>query len=157
MAYFDRFVAFTTMIDDIGKSIQKIKTDRMERFGLQSTDALCLAVLSRRPEGLSLTALAAACRLDKAAVSRAMHRLFESGNVAYRESATKNTYRAPLVLTDKGKAVVDAMRELAADAVTHASADVSPESLEILYTSLEQIRKSLARYASELEQGAQDK
>lgn len=154
MAYFDRFVAFTTMIDDIGKSIQKIKTDRMERFGLQSTDALCLAVLSRREEGLSLTALATACCLDKAAVSRAVHRLCESGAVTYREGAGKNTYRAPLVLTEQGKRIVQEMHEYAADAVQHASANVSPELLTAVYEGLEQIRKDLSLYAREIDKDA---
>ena len=148
MAYFDRFVTFTTLNDDICKLMQKIKADRMERFGLQSTDALCLAVLSRESDGLSLTALATVCRLDKAAVSRAVHRLCERGAVAYRDAA-KSNYRAPLILTQAGEQIVQEMQEYVEHAVRRASDEVAPERLTVMYEVLEQIRQNLADYTRE--------
>lgn len=61
MAHFERFVAFTLLHEEIGKSIQRIKTEYMQQFGLRSGDALFLAILARHPEGLSAAALAREC------------------------------------------------------------------------------------------------
>lgn len=153
--YFDRFVAFATAIEKAHKTVQKIKTERMRMFGLRSSDAMCLVILSRHPEGLTLTALAKECRVDKAAVSRALRTLLEAEAVRYLTvSDSKTTYRAPIVLTEKGKSIAVQMNALAGDAIEHSSGEISSEQLTAFYDALNTIAENLERYAARLEQDA---
>ena len=65
---FDRYVVFSTYIEKLYKDIQKVKTERMNRFGLRSTDVSVLIMASRHPDGLTVTELATECGVDKATV-----------------------------------------------------------------------------------------
>lgn len=151
--YFDRFVAFATAIEKAHKTVQKIKTERMRLFGLRSSDAMCLVILSRHPEGLTMTALAKECRVDKAAVSRALRTLLETEAVRYlTASEAKTTYRAPIVLTEKGQAIAVQMNALAGDAIEHTSGEIPSEQLAAFYGALNTITENLERYAAFLEQ-----
>ena len=144
MAHFERFVAFTLLHEEIGKSIQRIKTEYMQKFGLRSGDALFLAILFHHPEGLTAAALARACGVDKAVISRALPVLLSSGAVAYADdTAEKHNYRARVSLTERGRAIVEAMRAYSVSAVKAASADVAPEDIALFYRVLRTINQNL--------------
>ena len=91
MADLERFVAFSMLTEESGKSMQRIKSAYMQALGLHSGDALILAVLGKHGEGLSSAALARACHLDRAAVSRALPHLLEGGGDHLRPKGEQGT------------------------------------------------------------------
>ena len=141
---FDRYVAFSTYIEKLYKDIQKVKTDRMNRFGLRGTDVSVLIMASRHPEGLTVTELACECGVDKAVVSRAMRTLLLQGYMTYASNLLHN-YRKKIKLTEKGLATVDAISHLAEQAVSEVSRDISQSDLDNFYRTLEQITQNLNR------------
>ena len=158
MAYLERFVAFSILTEESGKSLQRIKAEYMKALGLHSTDALFLAVLHRHPEGLTAADLARACKVDRAVVSRSLPTLLSQGAVAYKEAPTEGrTYRSPLVLTEKGCDTVAKMRTFTVDTVRHTSADITNEELAVFYRTFRKIERRLAAHAEELEEKAQER
>ena len=159
MSYFKRFVTFSTTVEELSKSIQKIKTVHMQSFGLQSSSALCLVVLSHHEAGLSVSTLAKECKLDKAAVSRTLHELYRCGAVCYPEAAPdgKRNYRLPWKLTPKGKRIVLKMRTLAERSVKRVTEDISPEELAAFYHTLGILRRNLTAYVKELDMAVKRK
>ena len=139
---FDRYVTFSTHIEKLYKDIQKVKTDRMNRFGLRSTDVSVIIMASRHPDGLTVTELASECGVDKAVVSRAMHSLLLQGYMTYTNNILRN-YRKKIKLTEKGMATVDTISHLAEQAVSEVSRDISQSDLDIFYRTLEKITKNL--------------
>lgn len=148
MAHFERFVAFTLLHEEIGKSIQRIKTEYMQQFGLRSGDALFLAILARHPEGLSAAALARECGVDKAVISRALPVLLSSGAVTLGDGAAeKHAYRARLCLSECGREIVEKMRTYSVSAVKTASTGISTEDLAVFYRVLRTINQNLTEHA----------
>ena len=158
MVHFERFVAFTLLHEEIGKSLQKIKSEYMCRFGLRSTDALILAILFAHPDGLSAAALAKECGVDRSVISRALPALLSSGAVAYTEAGNRRrSYRAPLLLTETGTRIITEMNEASVRIVGAASAGVSPEELTVFYRVMRTINKNLADHAEEPEADTSEK
>ena len=141
---FDRYVAFSTYIEKLYKDIQKVKAERMNRFGLRSTDVSVLIMASRHPDGLTVTELAGECGVDKAVVSRAMHSLLLQGYMTYANNILRN-YRKKIRLTEKGMAVVDAISHLAEQAVSEVSQDIPQADLDTFYRTLEKITQNINR------------
>ena len=99
----ERFETFTVLINRISRNIRKIKNHEMAEYHLRSAHVSCLYYLYSSP-GLTATELSGRCEEDKATVSRALVYLKENGYLADDEQQL-NRYRAPLVLTEKGKEV----------------------------------------------------
>lgn len=147
MAHFERFVAFSLLHEEIGKSIQRIKTEYMQRFGLRSGDALFLAMLDRYPDGMTAAALARACGVDKAVISRALPTLLSSGAVVYADAAAKSHgYRARLCLSERGREIVKEMRASSVSAVKTASDGIAGEEIAVFYRVLRAINQNLSEY-----------
>ena len=157
MAELERFVAFSMLTEESSKSMQRIKSAYMQTLGLHSGDALFLAVLEEQGGGLSSAALARACRLDRAAVSRALPRLLEAGVIACAENAKGNKYGSLLVLTPTGKCVLKKMQDFTADTVRHTSTDIPDEELKIFYRVFTLIESRLSNHARALEKRADAK
>lgn len=141
---FDRYVAFSTYIEKLYKDIQKVKTDRMNRFGLRSTDVSVLIMASRHPDGLTVTELANECGVDKAVVSRAMHTLLMQGYMTSANNILRN-YRKKIKLTEKGMATVATISQLAEQAVSEVSRDIPQSDLDNFYKTLKKITQNLNR------------
>ena len=141
---FDRYVAFSTKIEKIYKDIQKVKTERMTRFGLKSTDVSVLIMAARHPDGLTVTELASECGVDKAVVSRATRILLLQGYMTAANNAICN-YRKKIMLTEKGQNTVLAISQLAEQAVSEVSQDISQGELDAFYRTLEKITNNLSR------------
>ena len=70
--------------------------------------------------------------------------LLSSGAVAYADdTAEKHHYRARVSLTERGRAIVEAMRAYSVSAVKAASADVAPEDIALFYRVLRTINQNL--------------
>ena len=157
MVHFERFVVFTLLHEEIGKSLQRIKSEYMCRFGLRSTDALILAILYAHPDGLTAAALAKECGVDRAVISRALPALIASSVVCYAQVSRGRGYRTPILLTDKGKRIITEMKEASVRIVGEASAGVSDEELTTFYSVLHTINKNLAEQIEEPEADSQEK
>ena len=137
----ERFEIFTVLMMRINRSIRRLKTDEMKKWGLKSHHVSCLYYLYKS-NGLTATELGELCIEDKASLSRAIDTLEEDGYLVCNSSTIKR-YRSPLELTEKGKAVGKSLADRI-DAVLKATADgVSDEDRKIMYSSLEKISASL--------------
>jgi DNA-binding MarR family transcriptional regulator len=150
MVDLDRYILFTGYIEEIYKSVQKIKAERMSAFGLRSTDTTVIAMLSQHPEGLTATELAAKCKVDKAVVSRSVKMLFEAGAVKYASDGKKN-YRSRLMLDERGMEIALAMSSMARDAVAAANEGIAPEELQSFYKVLSTFNRNLKEHAKGIE------
>jgi len=140
-----RFEEFVATIGAIGKDIQRIKSNEMQRFGLRGTDVMCLYYLEREPEGLPAATLARLAEVDRAAVSRTVSWLEDGGFVETRQVVGSSRYRAPIVLTDKGTRVTAEVDQTIDEVMAVASAGVSAADREAMYRALRTIRTNLER------------
>lgn len=155
---FKRFVAFTLLHEEIGKSIQKIKTEYMGRFGLRSGDALTLVTLAQHPEGLTAAELARKCGVDKAVISRALPTLISSGAVVHSDTGTgKHSYRARILLSQRGEEIVAQMREYAVASFQISSGDFSVEELTTFYRVMRTLNRNLTAYVLSLDEKSHEK
>lgn len=158
MAHLERFVAFSMLCEESCKSLQRIKAAYMNKLGLQSGAALLLAVLCRHKDGLSAAALARACKLDRAAVSRAIPPLLEKGVIAYREEhPEKRNYRSPLVITEVGARTVEQIHRYTVDAVRRISGDIEGEELAAFYRVFRTLERRLSEHEEELERASEER
>lgn len=101
----ERFKTFTLLIAKINRSIRKIKNEEMAEFGLKSPHVSCLYYLYKE-ESLTAKELSDICDEDKAAVSRSILALEKLGYLSC-ESESKKRYKAPITLTEEGRAVAE--------------------------------------------------
>lgn len=125
----------------INRSIRKLKTDEMKKWGLKTHHVSCLYYLYKS-NGLTATELGDLCIEDKASLSRAIDTLEDEGYLVCNSSTIKR-YRSPLELTEKGREVGKSISDRI-DSVLMATSDgVSDEDRTIMYSALEKISASL--------------
>lgn len=137
-----RYGRFAAAISRIGYCIQKIETEVMVKHGLPGSCAQYLAALGNSEGSLTMSKLSAVCMKDKAAVSRAVAQLEEKGFVC-RNCAGANIYRAPIMLTDKGRELSEYVAKRASVAVEVAGLDDNER--EKFYSALNTIAANLTR------------
>ncbi len=142
----ERFDIFTTTITQIYKSLQRIKNREMTEVNLKGTHVMCIFKLNRNPEGMTLTALSAACEEDKAAMSRTVAELTRLG---YVKTATINRYRAPVMLTDKGMEIAAKVDEMVIEAVNAGGNGLTEDERRTFYKALTLISDNLKNYLKE--------
>lgn len=137
-----RFELFMITINQIYRSIQKLKNREMEKMGLKGTDIMCLLNLSRHEDGLTSAELCTLCVEDKAAISRAVSALMKNGMVVFLEPEN-HRYRAKLVLTEKGREVSERLLAYIGTAVTKSGDGLTEEEREVFYKALGKISDNL--------------
>ena len=158
MAYLERFVAFSMLTEESSKSMQRIKTAYMKTLGLHSGDAILLAVLCHHADGLSASELARACKLDRAAISRALPALLSKGVIEYLEPhPQKRNYKSKLVLTERGMDAVNQMHDFTIDTVRRTSDDISVEEIATFYRVFRTLEKRLNEHAQALEDASEER
>ena len=95
-----KYEQFAGSVLCLSRCIQKIQQTEMAKYGLKGAHAQCLVAMLRYPEGITVTQISELCDKNKAAISRAVRELAEKGFVR-RDG--ENSYRAPVVLTEKGR------------------------------------------------------
>ena len=143
-----RFEIFVTAIGQISRSLQKLKSSEMADFGLKGTHVMCLYQLQRHGEGLTAAQLAQLCDEDKAAISRSISELQERELVEIPEAPGRR-YRKPIVLTDQGRRITDAMDQKIIDAVDTAARGYTEQEREIFYHVLLQVARNLQNACSQ--------
>lgn len=151
----ERFEAFTGAILELSRDVQKLKELEMQSFGLRGSHAMCLYYLGKFSDGLTVTELAAACREDKAAVSRCIAQLTQRGLVEGNYPSDKRSYRTKLSLTEEGREMVQTIGRKIDSALTSGGMGLTEEQRQSLYQTLNIIAKNLTSYISAREE-AQD-
>lgn len=134
-----RFEAFVTGVTVCYKYIQRIKTAEMSEFGLKGTHVMCLFFLHHKPEGLTAAQLCQLCAEDKAAISRTIATLQDRG---YIDGSDKK-YRAPLTLTQEGKAIAEKIDALIEQWVGLGGDGLTADERATFYNTLERISENL--------------
>ncbi len=142
----NRFETFTSLILQISRSIQRIKSLEMTEFHLQGVHAMCLFYLYRNPGGLTQGELARLCLEDKASVSRAVAGLAARGLVVDTQPSMVKKYNAKILLTPEGGGVAARVAEKAGRALLAGAEGLDGAGRESLYRQLETISQNLERY-----------
>ena len=137
----ERFETFTVLINQISRSIRRIKAEQMESINLKGPHVSCLYYLSKNGP-LPAAELCDRCEEDKAAVSRSLDYLEQNG---YLQIPEGKRYRRPLVLTQKGSAAGAEVSRRIDSIVALASCDVLEEDRLAMYRALSIISKNLEK------------
>ncbi len=142
----ERYETFTVLIARINRSIKRVKSAEMAEFQLKGPYVSCLYYLSLT-DGLTAAALCERCDEDKAAISRSLDDLEKSGYITC-ESSTGRRYRAPLHLTERGRAVCRGINERIDRIVDSASQGLSEAERKSMYRALTLISENLEQMYS---------
>ena len=139
----DRYKTFTVLISNISRKIKKLKTAEMAKLNLKSTHVSCIYYLYEK-DSLTVGELCEICNEDKANLSRSIEYLKENG---YIENAFVNSkrYKAPLMLTEKGREIGKSLSERVKGVLVEASQGLKEEERNIMYKCLELIDNNLQR------------
>ena len=77
----NRFELFDVSMSLICKSIQKIKSEIMQSYGLKSSHVLFMVQLGEQEDGLTASELSRAGHMDKAQISRVVSELTDKGYI----------------------------------------------------------------------------
>jgi len=137
-----RYELFSSSISCMYHDIQKIERVEMAKYGLKGPHAQCLLAMHNHPQGITAARLCEICEKDKAAISRILAELEQSGMVL-REKRNGVAYRANLLLTEQGEAAAQAVVEKARLAVELAGTGLEDGEREIFYRVLLKIAENL--------------
>ena len=147
----NRFETFTGAILELSRCLQRLKDLEMKPLGLRGNHVMCLYHLGKHPQGLTVTELAAACREDKAAVSRCIAQLTQRGLVS-AEAQAHRLYRAKLTLTPAGRALAEQLYRRVDSAVAGGGQGLTPQQRETLYAAMNIVIDNLSRYLAQREE-----
>ncbi len=142
----ERYETFTVLIARINRSIKRVKSAEMAEFQLKGPYVSCLYYLSLT-DGLTAAALCERCDEDKAAISRSLDDLEKSGYITC-ESGAGRRYRAPLHLTERGRAVCRGINQRIDRIVDAASQGLSEAERKSMYRALTLISENLEQMCS---------
>ena len=137
----ERFETFTVLINQLSRSIRRIKAEQMESINLKGPHVSCLYYLSKDGP-LTAAELCDRCEEDKAAVSRSLEYLEQNG---YLQVPEGKRYRRPLMLTQKGAAAGAEVSRRIDSIVALASCDILEEDRLAMYRALSIISKNLEK------------
>lgn len=146
-----RFEQFTSLILRINRSVQRIKSKEMAKFGLTGVHANCLYYLGTSDGGMSQKELTTACREDKAYMSRAIAELIKLGIVEHVSDGDKK-YKSSIMLTDYGKEIAAATCVAVDRAVCAGSEGLTDADRATIYHCLETVNKNLEKYDVTIEE-----
>ena len=141
-----RFENFTISVLRLNRMIQKIKLLEVEEFGLRAIHVMCIYYLDVNREGLTAAELVKTTLEDKAAISRALATLRDSGYITY----SAKPYNSKAKLTDAGLEIAHLIGERAARAVDAAGSGLSEDERATLYRSLSVVTERLDAYYEHL-------
>jgi DNA-binding MarR family transcriptional regulator len=137
------FELFTSTIRQITKSIQKLKSRELSKFGLRGAHAMCLFYLFRHESGLTAAELSELCDMDKGAVSRVLVELEAGDFVACSEPVKKRRYRAKISLTEKGWQITEKINGAIEEIVDKVGRGLSEAEKTTMYKALSRISENL--------------
>ena len=138
----DRFEKFSLAISEIWRYWHKLATTVMKKHGLKGPLAVYFTTLYRYPNGLTAAELGALCSRDKADVSR-MVILLEKQGLVQKVDNVNNSYKIPIILTDKGIEIAEDINQKVMEAVEKGGKGLSEKERDIFYNSLDIISSNL--------------
>lgn len=141
-----RYSRFTTLISNINRAINHIKTEEMQQFGLKSFHVSCLYYINKFDDGLTATELCNLCEEDKGAISRSIDYLAKEEFVRCDYDDSKKKYRTKIFLTEKGKNIAKRLEEITDKAVDIGSEGLTNADRDSLYKCLDIISNNLNKY-----------
>lgn len=148
----NRFETFAGSVVELNRCLQKVKDLEMRKFGLRAGHSMILYYLGRCPEGLTVSQLTELCRMDKAAVSRALADLAERALTASTPEENKRAYRTAHRLTAQGQALTAQLDERIALALERGGSGLTDAQRSSFYESLDMIVQNLSAYISAQEE-----
>lgn len=138
----ERFTPFVLIIERITKNIKRIADMEMEQYGLRSSHVMCILQLAKSERGLSSSALAEACGVDKAFISRITSELLEK-NYIVKEDVPDKKYKTSFLLTERGEEINKKMNEVIASRIASVDKHVSMKELKKFYEVLGEIDEGI--------------
>lgn len=142
-----RYEQFAATIFGIHRDIQKIERDEMESYGLKGAFAQYLLAMSHYPAGVTAAQLCEICDKNKAAVSRTLAEMKQSGLILQENSPSG--YRANLQLSEAGKKAAAFVFHRASTAVELAGQGLTGDDRTVFYSALEGIAAHLQAISRE--------
>ncbi|MBC3103198.1 MarR family transcriptional regulator [Staphylococcus haemolyticus] len=132
-------------IDDTNTLTAKLLKDQQSKYGISMEQSNVLRLLSHH-QGLSITEITEKQGVNKAAVSRRIKKLIDSGFVALQKSNNNIDQRLKYVaLTEKGRKYTEENNKSVSDMVSDMVADLSSKDIEkalsVLYIIDERVKK----------------
>jgi predicted transcriptional regulator len=139
----ERFTPFVLLIERISKNIKRIADKEMEPYGLRSSHVMCMLQLAKTENGLSSSALAEACGVDKAFISRVTTELLEKGFIIKVQDGAK-IYKTNFVPTESGYEIIERMKKIVNGYVCLVDQNVEKKDIEKFYNVLEEFDKEIS-------------
>ena len=131
----NRFELFDVSMSLICKSIQKIKSEIMQSYGLKSSHVLFMVQLGEQEDGLTASELSRAGHMDKAQISRIVSELTDKGYIT-KCSGTGQKYRNKFKLTEAGRRIAKDLDLLIEKAFEYVSGSIPKADLDVFYRTL---------------------
>ena len=137
----ENFERFSQKLSEASKSLHRLKTRYMSKYGLTSTHTYCLRQMYGNPEGLTKSEIADNCDIDKAQITRVVNELIAKGYAASDEKT--GAYNRKFFLTEKGRAIADEINDIVIRVVDYVSGDIPKAEIESFYAIFERINNKL--------------
>lgn len=137
------FEAFNSLLGSASKSLDRLKSKGMEKYGLSGTHTMCMRRMYESPEGLTRTELSKHLGVDRAQVTRIIGELLSEGLV--EERGGSSYYRKKCVLTERGKEMTADVNARVNKILKFVSGDIEPERLDMFYETLNEICENLKK------------
>ena len=131
------------LIDTAHKCISRVKQDIVEDASIKGVHTLWVYELSKHPDGLTATELAAITGIDRSLVSREIRALEKSGYIVNVKAGKNRSYNSRIVLTDEGKKLGERFTSVGMKVQDAASKNISRDELALFYSTLEKICENL--------------
>lgn len=139
----NRFELFVSLTGSAMKSIQRIKTRKMRKYGLTSAHTNCICRLESAGErGLTQMEIVRQEMMDASQISRVLRELQNKGYV--KVNGAVGRYRRRYVLTESGMVVAQEIRNIIQEINGFVSGGIPREDVQVFYRTLHTICESLA-------------
>ncbi len=141
-----RLELFSGLINSAGKSIQRIKAEKMKKYNLSAAHTTCLCRLEKAGHtGLTQGQLAALEGMDRAQISRVLAELQRRN---YVEALPHDgRYKKRYALTPAGQEITGEIQDIILQTNRFVSGSIPPEDIETFYRTLRTITENLERAA----------
>ena len=141
----DRFLLFSSRLNDAQKSLARIKQKKMEHYGLGGAHVLCICQLEEVQKGLTKTELVKRCGVDKAQISRVIADVLEKNYITV--SNPQSSYRQRYVLTEEGDRIAKEIKQIILDINSFVSDSIPQVDIENFYATFNTICEKLNKAA----------
>ena len=141
----DRFLLFSSRLNDAQKSLSRIKQKKMEHYGLGGAHVLCICQLEEAQKGLTKTELVKRCGVDKAQISRVIADVLEKNYITV--SNPQSSYRQRYVLTEEGDRIAKEIKQIILDINSFVSDSIPQADIENFYATFNTICEKLNKAA----------